>query len=55
MDDFLIGLIENTFAVAVAAYLLIRMEQRLDDLAGAIVRLESAIHGIGRGQGAYDD
>ena len=51
MEDFLIGLAENTFAVVVAAYLLIRMECRLDDLTSAIVRLETAISGIGRGQG----
>ena len=49
MEDFLIGLIENTFAVVVAAYLLIRMERRLDDLASAIARLETAIHGMNRG------
>ena len=51
MQDFLIGVVENTFAIAVAAYLLIRMECRLDDLTSAIARLETAILGIGRGQG----
>ena len=50
MEDFLVGLIENTFAVAVAAYLLIRMERRLDDLTSVISRLETAILGIGRGE-----
>ena len=50
MEDFLISLFQNTFAVAVAAFLLIRMEQRLDELAGAITRLEAAICGIGRGR-----
>jgi len=43
--------VENAFAVVVAAYLLIRMECRLDDLTSAIVRLETAILGIGRSQG----
>jgi len=51
MDDFFVGLLENTFAIAVAAYLLIRMERRLDDLTSAIARLDSAIQGFGRGQG----
>ena len=50
MEDFLIGLVENTFPVVVAAFLLIRMERRLDDLANAIARLETAILGIARGE-----
>ena len=51
----MIGLVENTFAVVVAAYLLIRMERRLDDLTSAIARLEAAIHGIGRVGGGGND
>ena len=46
VQDFFIGLAEGTFAIAVAAYLLIRMECRLDDLTSAIARLEAAILGI---------
>jgi hypothetical protein len=51
MDNYFIGLLENTFAIGVAIYLLIRMECRLDDLTSAIARLESAIQGIGRAGG----
>ena len=51
MENFLIGLAESTFSIAVAAYLLIRMEHRLDDLTSAIARLEIAILGMGGGQG----
>jgi hypothetical protein len=47
MEEFLIGVLEGTFSVAVAGYLLIRMEKRLDDLTSAIARLETAINGIG--------
>ena len=49
MDELLIGFVENSFPVVVAAFLLIRMERRLDDLAAAIARLEAAILGIGGG------
>ena len=48
MEDLLIGLAGNAFAAAVAAYLLIRMECRLDDLTSAIARLETAILGMSR-------
>lgn len=43
MEDLLASCIQSGFSVAVAAYLLVRMEKRLDDLAGAIRSLESAI------------
>ena len=43
MDEFLKSLIENSFSVVVAAFLLIRMERRLDDLTAALARLEIAI------------
>jgi hypothetical protein len=46
MEDFLAGVVQNTFSIAVAGYLLIRMERRLDDLTSAIVRLETAITGM---------
>jgi hypothetical protein len=48
MDEFLVGVLEGTFSIAVAGYLLIRMEKRLDDLTSAIARLETAIDGISR-------
>ena len=50
MEDFLIKFAESTFAIAVAAYLLIKMECSLDDLTSAIARLEAAILGLGRRQ-----
>ncbi|ADE57854.1 MULTISPECIES: YvrJ family protein [Aminobacterium] len=43
MEDFLASCLQSGFSVAVAAYLLVRMEKRLDELTGAIRRLESAI------------
>jgi hypothetical protein len=51
MEEFLAGVLEGTFAIAVAAYLLIRMERRLDDLTSAIARLETAILGMDKGWG----
>jgi hypothetical protein len=47
VQEFLVGAVEGTFSVAVAGYLLIRMENRLDELTSAIARLETAIKGIG--------
>ena len=46
MDDTLINFAEGAFSIAVAAFLLIRMERRLDELTSAIARLESAITGM---------
>jgi hypothetical protein len=46
MEEFLTGALEGTFSIAVAGYLLIRMERRLDDLSNAIARLETAISGM---------
>ncbi|HCA41351.1 MAG TPA: YvrJ family protein [Aminobacterium sp.] len=49
MEDFWSLCLQNGFSVAVAAYLLVRMEKRLDELTEAIRRLESAITHIGGG------
>jgi hypothetical protein len=38
-----IDIFENAFSVAVAAYLLVRMESRLDGLTNAIVRLNASV------------
>ena len=46
MDETLINFAEGAFSIAVAAFLLIRMERRLDELTSAIARLESAITGM---------
>jgi hypothetical protein len=52
MDEFLVGVLEGTFSIAVAGYLLIRMESRLDCLTSAIVRLEAAIQEMSKRGGA---
>ncbi|MDR3165213.1 MAG: YvrJ family protein [Synergistaceae bacterium] len=46
MDDTLMNFTEGVFSIAVAGFLLIRMERRLDELTSAIARLESAIAGM---------
>ncbi|MDR1472542.1 MAG: YvrJ family protein [Synergistaceae bacterium] len=46
MEDFMAGALQGVFSVAVAGYLLVRMEDRLDKLTTAIARLESAIDGV---------
>ncbi|MDR3280202.1 MAG: YvrJ family protein [Synergistaceae bacterium] len=51
MEEFLVGVLDGTFSIAVAGYLLIRMERRLDELTSAIVSLQTAITGMSRGDG----
>ena len=51
MDETLINFAEGAFSIAVAGFLLIRMERRLDELTSAIARLESAILGMTRAGG----
>ncbi|MDI9391726.1 MAG: YvrJ family protein [Thermovirgaceae bacterium] len=43
MEDFVASAIQSGFAVAVAAYLLVRMESRLEELTQAIRELHVAI------------
>ncbi len=43
MQEFITSVAQGGFAVAVAAYLLIRMERRLEDLTTAIRDLQFAI------------
>ncbi|AER65958.1 hypothetical protein Tlie_0214 [Thermovirga lienii DSM 17291] len=43
MEDFVASVAQGGFAVAVAAYLLVRMERRLDELTQAIRDLQLAI------------
>jgi hypothetical protein len=43
MEDFLASAIQSGFAVAVAGYLLVRMESRLEELTKAIRELQMAI------------
>lgn len=49
MEEFVGNLLDGAFSVAVAAFLLIRMESRLDDLTAAITRLQGAIETMARG------
>lgn len=43
MEDFMSTVVQNGFSVAVAAFLLIRMERRLEELSLAIRELHEAI------------
>jgi hypothetical protein len=43
MEEFISAMLQGPFAVCVAAYLLVRMESRLDELTSAIVRLGASI------------
>ena len=54
MEDFVAGTIQNTFSVAVAAFLLIRMESRLGELSCAIARLQAVIEAALRREGFRD-
>lgn len=47
MEEFVSSAIQSGFAVAVAAYLLVRMEKRLEELTQAISELRIAIAGRG--------
>ena len=49
MDGIITDLLQSSFSVGVACYLLVRMESRLDDLTTAITRLQGAITGLTRG------
>jgi len=45
MEDFMSTVVQNGFSVAVAAFLLVRMERRLEELSSAIRDLQAAIVG----------
>jgi hypothetical protein len=47
-NGILEGFLESSFAVAVAAFLLFRMEERLDGLTSAIARLGSSVETLVR-------
>ncbi|MDR3321415.1 MAG: YvrJ family protein [Synergistaceae bacterium] len=51
MENFSADAIQGAFSAAVAAYLLVRMESRLDGLTNAIVRLNAAIDVMARRDG----
>ena len=44
MEDFIGIVANNGFAIAVSAYLLVRMEQRIADLKDSIASLDKNIH-----------
>lgn len=53
MEELLTAVMQNGFSVAVAAYLLVRMEKRLEELSRAIRDLHGALvatHPAGPGQ-----
>lgn len=43
MEDIMTSVLQSTFSIAVAAFLLVRMEHRLDELTKAIYGLRVAI------------
>lgn len=47
MEQILAETVQSSFSIVVAAYLLVRMEGRLDELAKAISGLQQAIMGRG--------
>jgi len=51
MEDFIAGMIQTTFSIAVAAFLLVRTESRLAELSVAIARLEAVIEAAFRREG----
>ena len=54
MEEFLTAVLQNSFSVVVAGYLLVRMENRLDGLTSAIARLQATIERTGRADGARE-
>lgn len=45
MEEFMANVLQSGFSVAVASYLLIRMDHRLEELTKAVVRLGSVMEG----------
>ena len=43
MEDFITNIVQTSFSIAVASYLLVRMEKRMEDLTKAVVELTSVI------------
>ena len=43
MDELMTKMLEHGFAVAVAAYLLIRMDRRLEELKNSVMHLAGVI------------
>ena len=47
MEDFTANMLQNGFSIAVASYLLIRMDRRMEELTRAVVHLGSVMEGKG--------
>lgn len=45
MEDFTANMLQNGFSIAVASYLLIRMDRRMEELTRAVMLLGSIIEG----------
>lgn len=43
MEELLTAALQNGFAIAVAAYLLVRIDKRLDEFTKAVAHLEAVI------------
>lgn len=43
MEDFMGSMLQNGFSIAVASFLLVRMDKRLEELTKAVVHLGSVI------------
>ncbi|MEA4871537.1 MAG: YvrJ family protein [Synergistaceae bacterium] len=43
MEDLMASVLQNGFSVAVASYLLIRMDRRMEELTRAVVQLGTVI------------
>ncbi|MEG1837543.1 MAG: YvrJ family protein [Synergistaceae bacterium] len=43
MEEFISSMIQNSFSIAVASYLLVRMEKRMEELTKAVQELSSVI------------
>lgn len=51
MEDIMANVINNGFAIAVSAYLLIRMEQKIEQLTLSIFKLDKSINCIAEKKG----
>lgn len=43
MEDFLEKMLQHSFSIAVASYLLVRMDKRIEELTKAVVHLVGVI------------
>jgi hypothetical protein len=43
MEEFMASMLQNGFSVAVASYLLVRMDHRMEELTRAVIQLGTVI------------